>query len=547
MLLHDGHRTSSLDFRGISKNYFHLFSEQCLPLLVDRIAAIHLCNGDETPHLGRLFLCYQISLNRFIHLQSLSLYDMCSIDMTIQMIQQCPQIRRLNLTRFYIIYQEQTRFPELIQKIWKLPNLVDCCLKNLNTCPELDMEFTVVSTSIRHLIIDDVSFRCDLLQLLDYTPSLTRLSLDVFRPSMHSLGQTIFPAIVTLDIKLSRSHAPFDFLYSMPNLFQLKFELYGYPVVGSEWERLITTYLPQLCRFELKMNFLESTPNLERVCIQLLNTFRTPFWLEERQWFVRCVGFFACTDNAIFYTLPFTFDRIPYINECWSYSTSPTETVSLTSTHVTSIDAMRQPLYRCEDLHRLPHHYPNLRELSCHLGCLKTDLCPHPLLTNHLTSISIVLFDDSWLLSLQTLLDSSPHLYSLTIFFMLTVYMKVFELQSSSLRRLNVYRQSIPYTESTYLSENEYELLANSFLGQQCEVLSIIVQKRSQLIDLMKRMKNLRSINVQLEDDTWQFWYPLFTPSRVDELIKWLNNQFPSSYSIRRNSKKSSLIEIWIG
>ena len=541
-------RECCLDFRRISKNDFHFFCKEYLPSLVDRVVTWHISDGDETPKLIQSFLSYPYSSHHFVHLQSLSLYDIGSIDIVIQLIKQYHRLRHLHLTKFYIIYQEQIKFPELLNSIWNLPLLVTYCLKSLSTCPELDMEFTVVSTSIKSLILDNVSLRCDLLHLFEYTPNLSRLSLDILRPNMHSLVQTFFPSIVSLDMKLSQSHAPFNFLSSMPNLTHLKFELYGYLVGGHEWERLITSYLLRLTRLELKMNFSEEIPKFERTCAQLLNTFRTPFWLTERQWFVRCVGFFACRDCAIFYTLPYSFDQIPYRHERWSYSTCSNETIRRSSDHyVKSVEARKEPLHSCEDLHRLTEHYPNVRHLACHLGNLTNDFCSSRPLINRLTSMSLVLFDNTWFDQLQTFVDHSPHLYSLTIVFMLILHKEIFQLQSSSIRRLSVYCQSLSYGKFKDFSAYECQLLANSLLGQRCEVLSIVLQSRFVLLDLLKTMTQLRSINVEFHDDTWQSWYPLYAPRKVDEHLKWLQNELPSSYSIRRNSKKASFIQIWIG
>lgn len=544
-LLRIGYGECCLDFRGISKNEFDSFCEEHLPSLIDRIVTWHVSDGNETPTLVQSFLS---SSNHFVYLQSLSLYDMNSIDMVSQLIKQYPHLRHLNLTEFYIPYQEQIKFPELLDSIWNLSRLISCCLKSLNTCPELNMEFHVISTSIKSLIIDDAALRCDLLHLFEHTPNLSRFSLDILRPNMHSLFQVFFPSIVFLDIKLNQSHVPFNFLCSMPNLMHLKFELYGYPVGGHEWERLITSYLLKLTRFQLKMNFSQIVPNFERICGQLLNTFRTPFWLCERRWFVRCVGFFACTNCAIFYTLPYSFDQIPYRNECWSYTTCPYDTIRLPSDHVKSVEATKEPLYSCRDLHCVFEHYPNIRHFSCHLGNLKkNNFCRCHSITNHLTSLSLVLFDNTWFVQLQTFLDHSPHLYSLTISFMWIMHMEIFQLRSSSIRRLNVYRQSLSYGKLKHFSKEECHILAHSSLGQQCEVLSIILQNRCHLLDLLKTMTHLRSMTVEFHDDTWQSWYPLYASKKVDELVKWIQNELPSSYSIQRNLKKSSLIHIWIG
>ena len=543
LLLAD-HRRTCIDFRGLSKNDFHRFCEEYLSLFINRIVALHLPDGDETPNLAKVFLSYPFPSNYFDHLQSLSLYEMNSIDMVIQSIKQYPHLRHFHLSKFHLKLAERAQISVLFKSIWSLPNLVSCSFKHGSIWTNLHIEFTVISTSIQLLIVEDAFFIYDLCGLMKYTPNLSRLSIEIYRPRISSVVQTTFPSIVSLSIKLINSPQFFNSLYAMPNLSHLKIDYYGSIIVGHDWERIINTWNPKLTRFQLKMSIKESHTDVEETRTALLETFRTVFWLEEHQWFVRCVCFFTTQYHTIVYTLPYSFDQISFRKEHWSRSTCSNDIRLPVFDRVRKMDVTKQHLHSCEDLHRLPEQYPNLRYLSCHLATLKNNFCECPPLTNCLTSISLVLFDNTWFAPLQTLLDHSPYLYSLTIFFMLRVYTEMFQLTSASIRRLGLYFESLPYIENNF-TENECQIIANSSLGQQCEVLSIVLRNRFDLVDLLKAMTRLRSITVQLKDDTRQDCSSSSTCE--DELLTWLINQYPSSYLIIRDKKKSSVIHIWIG
>jgi hypothetical protein len=55
----------------------------------------------------------------------------------------------------------------------------------------------------------------------------------------------------------------------------------------------------------------------------LLDSFRSAFWLEEHQWFVRCDWISSSISNfATLYTLPYAFEELLLTNKQWSKSTA---------------------------------------------------------------------------------------------------------------------------------------------------------------------------------------------------------------------------------
>ncbi len=64
-------------------------------------------------------------------------------------------------------------------------------------------------------------------------------------------------------------------------------------------------------------------------------------------------------------------------------------------------------------------------------------------------------------------------------------------------------------------------------LGIQCEILFITVNNRNNILHLINRMKNLRALNIQSQDDQWNRNKEEL--SNEDELIIWLNDRLPTT------------------
>ncbi|CAF4345093.1 unnamed protein product, partial [Rotaria magnacalcarata] len=80
----------------------------------------------------------------------------------------------------------------------------------------------------------------------------------------------------------------------------------------------------------------------------------------------------------------------------------------------------------------------------------------------------------------------------------------------------------------------ECTILSNSSLAAQCEVLLIDVESRTDILQLINVMPNLRALSVRPKDNesnqlqSWEI---------TENLIEWLHKNLPSNYtySITRN------------
>jgi len=121
-LLNTSFKSYYLDFRSVSKCNFNIICQQHLPSIINKIISLHLADDDETPNLPEIFLSYNFTLDRFTHLQALSLYSIQSLDLLNQILLQSHQVKYLKLIQcFYNNIEYQ-----LINNIWSLPKLTDC-------------------------------------------------------------------------------------------------------------------------------------------------------------------------------------------------------------------------------------------------------------------------------------------------------------------------------------------------------------------------------------------------------------------------------------
>jgi hypothetical protein len=87
-----------------------------------------------------------------------------------------------------------------------------------------------------------------------------------------------------------------------------------------------------------------------------------------------------------------------------------------------------------------------------------------------------------------------------------------------------------------YYNDQECSSLIRSPLGIQCEFLLIEVEKQTNIIDLVNKMKYLRTLNVRCRDKTINKY----------NLIKYLQHRLPTTCTIAKESKSDEDIRLWI-
>lgn len=113
--------------------------------------------------------------------------------------------------------------------------------------------------------------------------------------------------------------------------------------------------------------------------------------------------------------------------------------------------------------------------------------------------------------------------------------MAPFSNENASVRQLDL-RGLRPSRLHHFYNEQQCFVLIRSPLGSQCEHLQIEVEKRTNVVDLVKKMPKLRTLNVRCQDQK----------PNDQELIKWLQNHLPSSCSLAKDALSPNDIRLWI-
>ncbi|CAF3655899.1 unnamed protein product [Rotaria sp. Silwood1] len=547
MLLFTRFQTYHLDFRSISKHNFSIVCQQYLPTIIDQVIALHLSNNNETPNLLQLFLSYGFTLNRFNHLQMLSLYHMDSLSLLNEILLQCRCLSyfiHLNLINCNFD-QKETEILYLINNIWSLSTLTHCNLDNIFVSKLLFASMPIISQSIKYLSMKNIYCPLSILfNLFQCTPSLRCIHVNDVIGYQNEQLQPIVSSLSSMNISFSGSIYSLENLFrSVPNLYYLTIHTSSIFLNGYEWQNIIVNHLPKIKVFRLKMEFSFPTKkNKEEQIEELLDSFRTHFWIDEHQWFIQYnyiqTNAFNCD---VLYTLPYAFENLTYASTQLSKSTCPENKMFQCFDRVKILRYLNQNQYIFNESNTYSSRFLNVRHLEIDLPFndqLFTIISLDRLVSLHIT---LPLYSDHF--SLEGLLDRMTHLDSLTIQHWSSIHSTLFQMKNESIRRL-VFVQSSTISSNSYFDNIECAALSNSSLGFHCDVLVVDVQHRTNILELIKMMTNLQSLTVRCKDDEWNIWSS--SSAEEDELVTWLRRHLPLTCLIIRDPKKISNIQIWI-
>ena len=310
-------RSNSLDLRRITKPEFDLLCQESLPLLVDRLTSLCLSGEEKT-------FPQTLTLRQFSHLHSLALYKISSLQLMDRlMLSELPGLHQL-----VSLDLDSCRVqPEYFDNIWRLPRLVRCKLWHLPDadCEDWSFMATTVSLSLQTVILE-TNFPSyppmSIEPLLAKTPRLRHLVLKGLYTFKGEQLSSIYPTIEILEYSnLFCEDELRNLAYHLPNLSHLTLTVGRTDINGRRWEKIITDWLSHLRVFRLLMTYqyTDSLVDIEERVEQLLDSFRSRFWIDEHRWFVRCHWYrFMCTDIPVngyyLYTLPYSrryFDIVP--------------------------------------------------------------------------------------------------------------------------------------------------------------------------------------------------------------------------------------------
>jgi hypothetical protein len=528
ILLYNEVRFYRFKFYTISKRKFDMICQQHLPFVADRVISLHLYDAQNTPEQINSFFSHIPSLRQFPRLRSLSIIDIHSHKTLLKFVEECEYLCNLTHLNFYFypLPIDNSIVQLIVDNIWSLPKLTYCDVK---ICTETSTLFclpTKTSATLECVKVQGCNFQWNQLnRLYEYTPRLKRLSINIKSTIHDHYIPCHLSTLIYLKIHYDGTTSEMiSLLQNTPNLCHLNVELSFDLINGHQWEEIIRNYLPNLRVFRLKMErIVGNDQNVQEKVDDLIDTFRSPFWIDEHKWFVRC---FPSQELIHLHTLSAQFD---YDDEMCSNlwrSTYPYDNQENFHRNIINIyddDFFEQsfPSGIC---------LPNIVNIFIGFPINKQFWTIVPNL-NRLDFLSISSYEDNFQSQLQIILNHAPHLRNLEI-----SQDKSLPLQRSLFKHTTTFVHHLNSKYSGhYFNVEECITLSHSSLGVQCEVLSVQVKNRQSIIILVQNMINLQALLVKYEPS-----------AKRDKVIEWLKDRLPSTCLISKDTDSVGCIQLWI-
>ncbi|UJR16906.1 hypothetical protein I4U23_003804 [Adineta vaga] len=326
-----------LDFRSIRKSQFEL---TCRLIQPHQVIALILSDNDYTTGLCELFFSRH-KVEHFINLRSLEI-DTINED-AFKWIQNCKSLLSLKLPRLSFVCSTSllSNSSIYIPKLHELNRLCMCSIRSIMDCelPRLrhisgvnSFQLPSIFKMMPNLHSLSINLGCFLerrsLEHSFQLKYLKRLEIYMLAPS---------PSIIDLE----------ELLIKMPNLIHLELDIFADVNLlnGNIWESLILRLDTFDFRFRLHDRIQDSSVS------QILNTFRSLFWLRYKRWFV------AYDDRdlpASFFTIP----RFAPINRKYSADSCKLRCTSSTFRLNEYVNQLT-----LSDSFQLEYHFPNVTSL----------------------------------------------------------------------------------------------------------------------------------------------------------------------------------------
>ena len=139
------------------------------------------------------------------------------------------------------------------------------------------------------------------------------------------------------------------------------------------------------------------------------------------------------------------------------------------------------------------------------------------------------------------LLDGTHHLYSLKFDSFGGSPEGIFQLTSSSVRRLDLMVAQVNH--GNFFNNEDCINLINSPLGRQCEVLFIEIENRTNILDLIDKMPYLRILIFRCKDVILNYSKIFINKQRLYSMVE---KNLSSKSSIVTDENNRSKICVWI-
>ncbi|CAF4201905.1 unnamed protein product [Adineta steineri] len=433
----------------------------------------------------------------------------------------------------------ETDLELLTNNIWNLPNLTHCYFNVRKNWQRSFIISPKISSSLKYLFIDTEELNLNSInRLFQHTPNLKYFQGRIFSfDGDDDYIRSSFSSLTNVNILIAAHPSKIiSFLRNIPNLHHLDITIAGSRLIdGYQWENLIRNYLPKLREFRLSMKSYSAIIRsiTEEKIDELMNSFRSSFWIDERRWFVQCIVDEHCirfeTVSNAFHSID---DKLPSVFK----STDSQNNIKRFYTTMCGISDVEL----LDQLIPSKIYFSKLYSLSvkCPINDQYWTMIPNLYKVSSLTLDFSTDFPKS---ELQVFLNRMPHLRTLTIHqdASLPLPMSLFDCTFPSIRYFDL--ENCKH----YFDEEDCIILTRSSLTSHCERLDIPVRNRQSIMILVKNMINLCALRASLPDEKI-FGY---MPSRIcnnDEDIQWLIDRLESTCAISRHPFCVNHIRIWI-
>jgi hypothetical protein len=390
------------------------------------------------------------------------------------------------------------------------------------------------SKSIEYLSIEILPVHfIGIVRLFRCAPNLRHLHVQINHASDENILQLTNASISSLNLHINHPSCNqlFNLLQKMSHLIKLTLHIESMIVDGHQLEQLIVNHLPKLIVLRFFMyRSIDVNHSYETEVDQILNSFRSSFWLIDRRWFVRCHLCILCAFPIIvIHSLPYTLDSFVVHSgprENCTKSTCPSNDDYWSYDRVTTLNYQSGEL---NETIRYPFRFSNIRHLDITFPMCSQFSSTVPRF-DHLISLvasnTRLIDSDNALDQLICLIDRAPRLYSLTInsWSSSIIHEILCKINSTSIRRLDLLSFYYPDCDRCFNAEQCLRF-ARSPLGMQCEILLIVIENRTIIHDLIHQMNNLRALKV---------YCPGGQPNEKSltglELMQWTLHDYPCTF-----------------
>jgi len=312
---------------------------------------------------------------------------------------------------------------------------------------------------------------------------------------------------------------------------------------GEMWEQFIQSSLPLLKTFQFCFPFTYYR-RVSNFVEQAVTSFSTPFYLQEKHWFIRCVTKYnQSTISSILYSLPFAFAQMPINITSFDTSMSTLVASDINQTKYESYKKVETLFFtaRCRTPYR-GFETSNIVRLVLSNTFFSEWIC---LLTN-LRHLEIREAGSTSSNDFARLLASTSQLQSLTI--------AADELEKLTDRfthtaicdRLSLHIRSLTFavfcTNKPILDVVNVRLLSAivRIFGKKCEHLSLaLAADPDTFLPILQRMEQLRSLRIKCHS-----WYSI----SQNVVTSWLQSQSTSSTQLHCvNIIDQTDCSVWFG